>query len=73
MMTRKVTPKEAKLADAKGIALGSKYIGKIGLAVITNAKNPVDEMTMEQLAKVFKGEIVNWSQCGGPNRQLRSP
>jgi phosphate transport system substrate-binding protein len=71
MMTRKVTPEEAKLADAKGIALGSKYIGKIGLAVITNAKNPVNEMTMEQLAKVFKGEIVNWSQCGGPNEPIK--
>ena len=71
MMTRKATSEEVKLAEAKGIALSSKLIGKIGLAVITNAKNSVDSLTMEQLAKIFKGEITNWSQVGGPNEHIK--
>jgi phosphate transport system substrate-binding protein len=71
MMTRKVTPEEARLAESKGITLSSKFIGKIGLAVITNSKNSVSELTMEQLAKVFKGEITNWSQVGGPNQPIK--
>jgi phosphate transport system substrate-binding protein len=71
MMTRKVTPEEAKLAEAKGIALSSKFIGKIGLAVITNAKNTVTVLTMDALAKIFKGEITNWSQVAGPNEPIR--
>ena len=71
MMTRKVTGEEAKLAEAKGVLLVSKYVGKIGLAVITNTKNTVNELTMDQLAKIYKGDIENWSQVGGPNEPIR--
>ncbi|MEW6114759.1 MAG: substrate-binding domain-containing protein [Thermodesulfobacteriota bacterium] len=71
MVTRKITEEETKNAAAKGIVLGSKYIGQIALAVITNSKNTVNELTMEQLAKIFKGEITNWSQVGGPNEPIR--
>jgi phosphate transport system substrate-binding protein len=71
MMTRKVTSEEAKLAEAKGVSLSSKFIGKIGLAVVTNAKNPVSQLTADQLAKVFTGEIANWSLVGGPNEPIK--
>jgi len=71
MMTRKVTPEEAKLAEAKGVTLASRFIGKIGLAVITNSKNTLNELTMDQLAKVFKGEITSWSQVGGLNEPIK--
>jgi phosphate transport system substrate-binding protein len=71
MMTRKVTPEEAKLAEAKGITLSSKFVGKIGLAVITTSKNTVSALTMEQLAQIFKGQITNWSEVGGPNEPIK--
>lgn len=71
MMTRKVTSEEAKLAEARGVALSSKLIGKIGLAVVTSSKNTVNELTMDQLAKIFKGETTNWSQVGGPNESIK--
>lgn len=71
MMTRKVTPEEAKLAEAKGVSLSSKFVGKIGLAVITSSTNKVNELTMDQLAKIFKGEITNWSLVGGPNEPIK--
>jgi phosphate transport system substrate-binding protein len=71
MLTRKVTSEEAKLAEAKGVQLSSKLIGKIGLAVITNTKNSVNVLTMDQLAKIYKGEITNWSQVGGLNEQIK--
>ncbi len=71
MMTRQATSEETKLAEAKGITLSSKPIGKVGLAVVTNSKNTVNELTMDQLAKIFKGEINNWSQVGGPNESIK--
>jgi phosphate transport system substrate-binding protein len=71
MMTRKVTSEEAKLAEAKGVTLASKLIGKIGLAVVTNSQNKVNELTIDQLAKIFKGEIPNWSQVGGSNEPIK--
>jgi len=71
MMTRAATAEETKSAAAKGISLDSKYIGQIGLAVITNARNAVNELTMDQLAAIFKGEVTNWSQVGGPGEPIK--
>ena len=67
MVTRKITEKESKEAESKVLILQSKLPGYVGLAVITNVKNPVAEPTIEQLAAIFKGDIANWSQVGGPN------
>ncbi len=71
MMTRKVSSEEAKFAEAKGVTLSSRLIGKVGLAVVTNSKNTVNELTMDQLAKIFEGGITNWSQVGGPNEPIK--
>jgi phosphate transport system substrate-binding protein len=71
MMTRKATPDELNLAETKGVPLSSKFVGQIGLAVITSSKNTVNELTMDQLAKIFKGEITNWGNVGGPNEPIK--
>lgn len=36
-----------------------------GVAVIVNPANPVDDLTVEELAALAVGEIRNWSQLGG--------
>ena len=36
-----------------------------GIAVITNPANPVTDITVENLAKIYSGEITNWNQLGG--------
>ena len=42
-----------------------------GVAVIVNkASVPVDNLTLEQIAGIFAGEIVNWNQVGGPNAAI---
>ena len=35
-----------------------------GIAVVVNAENPVEELTLEQIAKIYKGEITDWSEIG---------
>lgn len=35
-----------------------------GIAVVVNAENPVEELTLEQIAKIYKGEIKDWSEIG---------
>ena len=41
-----------------------------GIAVITDKDNSVDNVTSEELAKIYKGEITNWSQLGGSNQPI---
>ena len=43
----------------------SHEIGKDGVAVIVNIDG-VENLTMEEVAKIYSGEITNWNQVGGP-------
>lgn len=36
-----------------------------GIAVILNKDNPVTNLTMEEVEKIYKGEITNWKEVGG--------
>ena len=36
-----------------------------GIAVIVNPVSGVEDLTVEQIAKIFTGEITDWSQLGG--------
>ena len=36
-----------------------------GIAVIVNAGSKVEDLTVEQIGKIFTGEITDWSQVGG--------
>ena len=36
-----------------------------GIAVIVNPVSGVDDLTVERIAKIFTGEITDWSQLGG--------
>ena len=36
-----------------------------GIAVIVNPENTVEDLTIEQIAAIYTGEITNWSEVGG--------
>jgi phosphate binding protein len=46
-------------------ALSVYTIANDGIAIITNPQNPVTNLTKEQAAKIFLGEIKNWKEVGG--------
>mgnify|MGYP004443759003 FL=1 len=41
-----------------------------GIAVIVNNANAVSDLTVEQIAKVYTGEITNWSELGGADAPI---
>ena len=41
-----------------------------GIAVITDSENAVSDITGEQLAQIYTGEITNWSDLGGADEQI---
>jgi phosphate transport system substrate-binding protein len=40
------------------------------LVVIANPRNPVKNLSQEQIQKIYQGKITNWRQVGGPNMAL---
>jgi phosphate transport system substrate-binding protein len=45
-------------------------VAKDGLAVYVHEANPVTEISIPQLSRVYSGEITNWKQLGGPDRAI---
>ncbi len=41
-----------------------------GIAVITDKKNTVTDISSEDLAKIYRGEIRNWSELGGKEEAI---
>ncbi len=41
-----------------------------GIAVIVNPDNPVEDLDVDTIAKIYKGEITNWSEAGGDDAEI---
>lgn len=38
--------------------------------MVVNLENPVKDLTTDQIASIFKGEITNWSELGGNDEEI---
>lgn len=57
-----------KDSDPKGIV--GTTICKDALVVILNPKNPVKELTKDQVKKIYTGQITNWKEVGGKDAPI---
>ena len=58
LASRDLKPEEATDLNGTVVAID-------GIAMILNKENPVKDLTIEQIAALYKGEITNWSEVGG--------
>ena len=63
---------ELALAKEKGVELEVIPVVKEGFVFYVNGENPVESLTLEQIQKIYTGEITNWSQVGGANEEIRA-
>jgi len=70
MSSRNIKDKEIALAQKKGINPNEIKVALDGLAVVVNPANPVDKLTIDQLAGIFTGRIVNWKELGGKDEKI---
>jgi ABC-type phosphate transport system substrate-binding protein len=45
-------------------------IGSDALVFLVNIKNPVDNLTVEQIRDIYAGKITNWNEVGGDNEPI---
>ncbi|MEM1431892.1 MAG: phosphate ABC transporter substrate-binding/OmpA family protein [Pseudomonadota bacterium] len=76
MSARRITPNEARALRDSGagnmVSPSQEHIiAADSVVVITNPGNPVDQLTLEQVAGIYSGQISNWSELGGPDAPIK--
>lgn len=69
---REIRPDEATLARAAGLGdladpRQARIVGLDALVPVVHPGLPIDEMSLDTLARVFRGLIDNWAEVGGPD------
>jgi phosphate transport system substrate-binding protein len=70
MASREMRADEKEKAEQNGLKPAEKLLGKICVAVVVNKSVPINELTMEQLRRIFVGEIKNWKDLGGADTPI---
>ncbi len=68
--SRPMKDKEYSAAKENGVIAVELVIGIDGLSVVINDDLPIESLTVEQIGAIFRGDISNWSEVGGPNRAI---
>jgi len=65
LASRDVRPSEFEDGAAAGVEIIEHTTSYDGIAVVVNPGSGVTEISLEDLGKVYRGEITNWSEVGG--------
>ena len=58
------------LKDEEKENLNATVVAIDGIAIIVNPANTVEDLTIEQIAKIYTGEVTNWSEVGGSDSPI---
>ncbi|MCM1185807.1 MAG: phosphate ABC transporter substrate-binding protein [Lachnoclostridium sp.] len=56
--------------EEKAQGLTETILALDGIAVIVNPDNPVNDLDLETIGKIYKGEITNWKEIGGSDLEI---
>ena len=56
--------------EEKASGLKETILAYDGIAIIVNPANPVEDLTLEQIADIYTGKITNWSELGGSDSEI---
>ena len=56
--------------EEKAGGLKETVLAYDGIAIIVNPENPVNDLTLDQIAKLYIGEITNWKDVGGNDAEV---
>lgn len=68
--SREIQSKEEEGAKKAGVQPFRIIFATDGISVVTHPANPISKLTLEQLGKIFKGEIINWKEVGGKDAKI---
>ncbi len=68
--SREMKQEEIDQAKANGVNPVEYTVARDGIAVIVNPANGVEDLTIDQIGKIYRGEIKNWKEVGGADKAI---
>jgi phosphate transport system substrate-binding protein len=68
--SRGIKESEMTLAKSKGVNPVSTIVAIDAIVPIVNPKNPVKDLTIDQLSQIYQGKITNWKEVGGNDLEI---
>lgn len=68
--SRPMRKSEIDRAKSRGAVATAIPVALDGLAIIVNQSNPIKSLTMDDLRRIYVGQVTNWKQLGGPDEAV---
>lgn len=69
--SRSMKDSERKKLRERYFNMGTEIpVAKDGVTIYVSEKNPVDELTLDQIRDIYTGKATNWSHLGGPDAKI---
>lgn len=56
--------------NEKGFNPVQTVVALDGVSIVVNPQNPINDLTVDQLAAIYTGKITNWQEVGGKNASI---
>lgn len=68
--SREISEDERAQAQANGVEPMEHVVAGDAIAIVVHPSNPVDALTIPQIADIYAGRITNWQEVGGEDRPI---
>ncbi len=68
--SRKMKKSEVDKARSRASIANEIPVALDGLAIVVNASNPIKSLTMDELRRIWTGQVTDWSQVGGKKESI---
>jgi phosphate transport system substrate-binding protein len=70
VLTRELLPEERAAASRGKLELEGYPVARDAVVALVNPENPVENVALTDLRRIYRGEITNWQELGGPKRPI---
>jgi phosphate transport system substrate-binding protein len=68
--SREIKKAEIELANSKGVNPVEIPVAIDAIVPIVNSRNPVNNLSVDQLSQIYQGKITNWKEVGGEDLEI---
>lgn len=68
--SRQIMKQELELLEQKEIELRETAIARDAISIVVHPQNPIENLTLQQLKKIYAGEITNWREVGSWDKKI---